>query len=197
MSQINRLPDLGKLNCDEAIEFRFNGKTYSGYRGDTLASALLANGVQLVARSFKFHRPRGIMTAGAEEPNALVDIGNGAAREVNQKATQVELYDGLQGQSVNCWPSVEYDISALFGLFSRFLPAGFYYKTFKWPVSWWKLYEYFIRKSAGFGRASKLADPDYYDQVNTHCDVLVVGAGPAGSGRGAECSRKRSTRYCC
>ena len=153
---------------------------YEGYRGDTLASALLANGVRLVGRSFKYHRRRGILGSGAEEPNALVRIGVGARAEPNLKATQVELHDGLVAHSQNRWPSLELDAGGLINTGSRLLPAGFYYKTFMWPGSWWRFYEHFIRKAAGLGRAPEEPDPDHYDRRYAFCDVLVVGAGPAG-----------------
>jgi len=163
------------------ISFRFNGKTYRGYKGDTLSSALLANNIHLVGRSFKYHRPRGIMTAGSEEPNAIVQIGNDKAiTEPNVRATEVEIYDGLEATSQNCWPSVNFDIGGINNFISPFLPAGFYYKTFMWPASFWEKYEYFIRHSAGLGRSPTKPDPDIYDHKYIHCDVLVVGAGISG-----------------
>jgi sarcosine oxidase, subunit alpha len=163
------------------VSFRFNGRSLRGYAGDTLASALLANGVHLVARSFKYHRPRGFLSAGHEEPNALVQLERGAHTEPNLRATEIELYDGLEAASVNCWPSLEFDWRAVFGLASPVLVAGFYNKTFKWPKTFWKkLYEPLIRQSAGLGVAPTEPDPDIYDRMHWHCDVLVVGAGPAG-----------------
>ncbi|WP_454629993.1 sarcosine oxidase subunit alpha [Bradyrhizobium cenepequi] len=177
-----RLPTGGRIDRSKPLLFQFDGKKYSGFAGDTLASALIANGVHLVGRSFKYHRPRGIMSAGADEPNALVGVGSEEARYTpNLRATQVELYDGLVAESQNRWPSLSLDVSGANDLFSRFLPAGFYYKTFMWPTSAWKkLYEPMIRRAAGLGRAPEAADADRYTQVYGHCDVLVIGAGPAG-----------------
>ena len=163
------------------ISFKFNGKNYHGFKGDTLASALIANDVHLVGRSFKYHRPRGIMTAGSEEPNAIVQVNdNTALTEPNVRATEIEIYEGLEASSQNCWPSVNFDIGGINNILSPFLPAGFYYKTFMWPASFWEKYEYFIRKSAGLGKAPKVADPDIYDHRYIHCDVLVIGAGISG-----------------
>jgi len=179
-NQSHRLPGGGRIDRSKPLRFVFNDRDYRGYAGDTLASALLANGVTLVARSFKYHRPRGIMTAGAEEPNALVQRGIGNRSEPNLRATQVELYDGLTATSVNCWPSLEIDLGAFTSLGSRLLPAGFYYKTFMWPRGMWRTYERVIRSMAGLGRTPEAPDPDAYDKTNAHCDVLVVGAGPAG-----------------
>ena len=180
-SQPFRNPTGGAIDRSRVISFRFDGRAYQGYAGDTLASALLANGVRIVARSFKYHRPRGIFAAGAEEPNALVRVGEGARADPNLKATQVELSDGLVAESQNCWPSPNFDVGALAALFSPLLPAGFYYKTFKWPPSFWRrVYEPLIRRAAGMGRASLEPDPDRYDHCEAHCDVLVVGAGVTG-----------------
>ena len=163
------------------ISFKFNGKTYYGFKGDTLGSALLANNVHLVGRSFKYHRPRGIMTAGSEEPNAIVQISDGTDRtEPNVRATEVEIYEGLEASSQNCWPSVNFDIGGINNAISAFLPAGFYYKTFMWPASFWEKYDYFIRHSAGLGKSPTKKDPDIYDHRYVHCDVLVVGAGISG-----------------
>ncbi len=163
------------------ISFKFNGKTYHGFKGDTLASALLANNVHLVGRSFKYHRPRGIMTSGSEEPNAIVQINPGTNRtEPNVRATEVEIYEGLEASSQNCWPSVDFDIGGINNFLSPFLPAGFYYKTFMWPASFWEKYEFFIRHSAGLGKSPTSSDPDIYDHRNVHCDVLVIGAGISG-----------------
>ena len=178
--QTHRAARGGLIDRSAPLSFTFDGARYEGYRGDTLASALLANGVRLVGRSFKYHRPRGVFGAGAEEPNALVRVGEGARIEPNLKATQVELYDELVAHSQNHWPSLDFDAGALSDLASRLLPAGFYYKTFMWPGSWWRLYEHFIRKAAGLGRAPVEPDPDRYDRRYAFCDVLVVGAGPAG-----------------
>ena len=175
-----RLPSGGRIDRERPVSFSFDGERYSGYAGDTLASALLANGVRLVGRSFKYHRPRGVMTDGVEEPNALVQLGIGASSEPNARATQVEIHDGLTAASQNCWPSVSFDAGAVNGLLGALLPAGFYYKTFMWPGRWWMRYEYFIRRAAGLGRAPSGPDPDTYDKSYGHCDVLVIGAGPSG-----------------
>ena len=138
--QRQRLDVGARIDRSQTLHFRFNGKPYQGFAGDTLASALLANGMRLVGRSFKFHRPRGIYSAGIEEPNALVQLGAGASSEPNLRATQVELFDGLEAASVNCWPSVKFDVWSLNDRFSSMLPAGFYYKTFMWPKSFWNRY---------------------------------------------------------
>ncbi len=163
------------------VSFKFNGKTYYGFKGDTLASALLANDIHLVARSFKYHRPRGIMTAGSEEPNAIVQLHKNTSRtEPNVRATEIEIYDGLEASSQNCWPSVNFDIGGINNFLSPVLPAGFYYKTFMWPASFWEKYEYFIRKSAGLGKSPSTPDPDIYEHRYIHCDVLIIGAGISG-----------------
>ncbi|MGH6933300.1 MAG: sarcosine oxidase subunit alpha family protein, partial [Dongiaceae bacterium] len=177
---IFRLPQGGRIDRTKPLRFMFNGRSYSGFEGDTLASALLAQGVTLIGRSFKYHRPRGIMSAGPEEPNALVQVGTGARTEPNVRATQIELYDGLTANSQNCWPTVEFDLGSINDTLSRLFPAGFYYKTFMWPASSWMKYEHFIRRMAGLGTAPTLPDPDHYDKIHTHCDVLIVGGGPAG-----------------
>ncbi len=177
----HRLPEGGRIDRSRPLGFTFNGVRYQGFAGDTLASALLANGIHLVGRSFKYHRPRGIVAAGVEEPNALVQLGQGACTEPNVRATQIELHEGLTARSQNCWPSVEFDIGALSNLLSPLFPAGFYYKTFMWPPSWWRsVYEGAIRRAAGLGRAPTLPDPDRYEHRFAHADVLIVGAGPAG-----------------
>ena len=175
------------------VSFTYDGVPYQGIKGDTLASALIANGVRLVGRSFKYHRPRGIFTAGPEEPNALVQLGEGARTEPNTRATQIELFDGLVARSQNCFPNVKYDIGAVNSLVSRFLPAGFYYKTFMWPASMWMTYEKFIRRAAGLGKSPTQKDPDRYEQLHAHCDVLVVGAGSSGlaAAKAASASGKR------
>ena len=178
--QPNRLPSGGRIDRAAPLGFSFNGRAYEGYQGDTLASALLANDVRLLARSFKYHRPRSIVGVGVEEPNALVQLGSGARTLPNYLATQIELFDGLVGASVNAWPSVDFDLRAVNGLASRFLPPGFYYKTFMWPKRLWPFYERQLRKAGGFGVAPSGPDPDRYDKMNVHCDVLVVGSGPAG-----------------
>ncbi|MDR6288327.1 sarcosine oxidase subunit alpha [Inquilinus ginsengisoli] len=181
MSQPFRLPAGGQIDRAATLGFRFDGREYQGHPGDTLASALLANGVGLTGRSFKYHRPRGILSAGAEEPNALVELRRGARREPNSRATMVELFDGLDAQSQNRWPSLGFDLMAVNGLLSPVFAAGFYYKTFMWPARFWeKVYEPLIRRAAGLGRAATEPDPDHYEKATIHCDVLVVGAGPAG-----------------
>ncbi len=172
----------GRIDRSRPLQFTFDGRDYQGFAGDTLASALLANGVHLMGRSFKYHRPRGVLAAGSEEPNALVTVVRDNARNTpNLRATQVELYDGLVAHSQNRWPSLAIDVGRVNDWLSRFFPAGFYYKTFMWPRRAWKnLYEPFIRRAAGLGVAPKRPDPDRYAQRYAHCDVLVVGGGPAG-----------------
>jgi heterotetrameric sarcosine oxidase alpha subunit len=176
-----RRGDGGLIERAQPQGFRFDGKSYLGFAGDTLASALLANGVRLVGRSFKYHRPRGILSAGPEEPNALVELRSGARREPNTRATVAELYDGLEAASQNRWPSLAFDILSVNSLLAPALTAGFYYKTFMWPASFWeKLYEPLIRRAAGLGRAAMAEDPDHYEKAFAFCDVLVIGGGPAG-----------------
>ncbi len=176
-----RLPAGGRIDRARPLAFRFDGRYYSGFAGDTLASALLANGVRLVGRSFKHHRPRGVFTAGPEEPNALVELGRGAERTPNTRATTTELREGLEAFPQNCWPSLRFDLMAVNGLLAPLFAAGFYYKTFMWPSSFWeKVYEPLIRRAAGLGRLSGAPDPGVYDKVHDFCDVLVIGAGPAG-----------------
>ena len=189
MAKDFRLPEGGHIDRDRPVGFRFNGRAYKGYAGDTLASALLANGVHLVGRSFKYHRPRGIVSAGPEEPNAIVQVGQDPRTEPNIRATQLELVEGLSARSQHCWPSVDFDVSAINNKLSRFMPAGFYYKTFMWPATFWMKYEHFIRQAAGLGKAPSARDPDSYDKTNAHCDVLVVGAGPAGLAAALAASR--------
>src|SRR5882672_8639620 len=165
-----RMKSGGLIDRNTQLRFRFDGRDYRGFAGDTLASALLANNIKLVGRSFKYHRPRGILTAGPEEPNALVELRSGARREPNTRATTVELYDGLEAVSQNRWPSLEFDLLAVNSLLSPLLAAGFYYKTFMWPAAFWeKVYEPAIRRAAGLGRASRLPDPDHYEQVHAFC----------------------------
>ncbi len=179
--QPNRLAIGGRIDRTRPLSFTFNGQKLEGYQGDTLASALLASDIHLIGRSFKYHRPRGIMTAGAEEPSGLVQLGEGARTEPNIRATQIELFDGLIAKSQNCWPSVGFDVQAINGLLSPLFPAGFYYKTFMWPPAFWNsVYEHVIRRAAGLGKAPTEADPDRYEHHHAHCDVLVIGAGPAG-----------------
>ena len=181
MSQSYRLSDKGRLDRSQKLTFTYDGQSYTGYRGDTLASALLANGVKLVGRSFKYHRPRGIMSAGSEEPNALVQLETGPRTEPNTRATVVDLYDGLTAASQNCWPSVKFDLQSVNQKIAKLFPAGFYYKTFMFPASWWTpVYEKIIRRAAGLGKSPMERDPDSYAQKFAFCDVLVVGGGPAG-----------------
>ncbi|MEP2716279.1 sarcosine oxidase subunit alpha family protein [Pseudophaeobacter sp.] len=176
-----RIAGKGSVADGKPINFNFNGRQLMGLEGDTLASALLANDIHLVGRSFKYHRPRGILTAGSEEPNALVTLGHGAVQDPNQRATTQELFEGLQARSQNCWPSVEHDLMAVNNLAAPFLSAGFYYKTFMWPAVFWeKLYEPLIRRAAGLGALSAEADTDRYEKAYAFCDLLVVGSGPAG-----------------
>jgi sarcosine oxidase subunit alpha len=178
--QPNRI-DGGLIDRGRRLRFSFDGKPYEGFQGDTLASALLAAGVKLVGRSFKYHRPRGIMTAGPEEPSALVELRGGARREPNTRATTTEVYDGLKAQSQNRWPSLRYDVGAVNSLLSPLFVAGFYYKTFMWPAAFWeRIYEPLIRRAAGLGCASVEADPDRYEKAFAFCDVLVIGGGPSG-----------------
>ena len=179
--QLFRSADGGRIDRGTPVSFTFDGKTYRGYEGDTLASALLANNVHLVGRSFKYHRPRGILAAGSEEPNALVRVGRGAHAEPNLRATQVELHEGLYAESQNRFPSLKFDIGAVNSALQSFFPAGFYYKTFMWPASMWMTYEHVIRRAAGLGRvADDHQDPDRYERIHAHCDVLVAGGGVAG-----------------
>lgn len=176
-----RLESGGYLDRSKALEFTFDGRRYTGFKGDTLASALLASGVSLVGRSFKYHRPRGILSAGAEEPNALVTVGAGALREPNLPATMLELTSGLAAASQNNWPSLHFDIQSVNSLFGPLLSSGFYYKTFMGPGRRaWMFYEHFIRKAAGLGKATTMPDPDLYDARDDFTDVAVVGSGPAG-----------------
>ena len=176
-----RVNGKGRIDRSRPVSFRFDGQHYQGFHGDTLASALLANGVRLVGRSFKYHRPRGVLTAGSEEPNALMTVGEGAFAEPNIRAPMQELYEGLVAEPQNAWPSLSRDILGLNDLMAPFLSAGFYYKTFMWPKSFWeRVYEPFIRRAAGLGALSGEANPSTYARAFAHCDVLVIGAGPAG-----------------
>ncbi len=187
MSQPFRLASGGSIDRSRPLVFTFDGLDYQGYAGDTLASALIANGVHLVGRSFKYHRPRGILSAGAEEPNALVTVTRGAGRVTpNLRATQIELTNGLNASSQNRWPSLTFDLGAVNDLFSPLFGAGFYYKTFMGPNligknwAWARIYEPMIRRAAGLGAPPREPDPDRYQRTFDHCDVLIVGAGPAG-----------------
>ena len=175
------------IDRSQPLGFTFNGRSYRGFEGDTLASALLAEGVRLVGRSFKLHRPRGVWSCGVEEPNAIVDVGADGRYTPNVRATLLPLSEGLSARSVNCWPGVRLDIGSVTGLFSAVLPAGFYYKTFKWPS--WGLFEPAIRRMAGLGRAPTTTDPDHYEEISAAPDVLVVGAGTAGLAAAAAAAR--------
>ena len=180
MTQVNRL-DGGLIDRNTPLSFSFDGRQLTGYAGDTLASALVANGIRLVGRSFKYHRPRGIISAGSEEPNGLVELRSGARREPNSRVTMTELFDGLDARSQNRWPSLGFDLMSVNDRLSSFLGAGFYYKTFMWPKKFWELvYEPIIRRAAGLGALSGEDDPDVYDRGYRHCDLLIIGAGPAG-----------------
>ena len=171
----------GLIDRRRSVGFSFDGHQYEGFAGDTLASALLANGIRLVGRSFKYHRPRGILTAGSEEPNALVTVGLEAGQEPNVRATTAELFEGMLARSQNAWPSLNFDLMAVNDLAAPFLGAGFYYKTFMWPKSFWeKIYEPIIRRAAGLGALSGQSNADKYEKAFAHCDLLVIGAGPAG-----------------
>jgi heterotetrameric sarcosine oxidase alpha subunit len=176
-----RVEGYGQVDHAAPVRFRFDGQVLLGLEGDTLASALLANGVRLVGRSFKYHRPRGVMTAGSEEPNALVSVGEGAGHLPNVRATVQELYDGLEARSQNCWPSLRWDLLALNDRFSAFLGAGFYYKTFMAPgKAWERLYEPFIRRAAGLGALDRTAPEEAYEKAFAFCDLLVIGGGVTG-----------------
>jgi len=183
-----RKDNYGKINRDKAVSFTWDNKEYSGYQGDSLASALLANDIKIVGRSFKYHRPRGVMSCGVEESGALVTIGSGSKRDPNVRATTQELYEGLDAKGQNAFPSVNFDFGGINNYLGRFFAAGFYYKTFMGlpPFEWgkgtgiWMVFEKIIRKAAGMGKASREPDPDSYEHANDFCDVLVVGSGPAG-----------------
>ncbi len=189
----------GRVDRSRPIEFSFDGRSYRGLAGDTLASALLANGVHLLGRSFKYHRPRGLLSAGSEEPNALVTVARDAARSApNLRATQVEIYDGLRAHSQNRWPSLAWDLGSVSNWLAPLFPAGFYYKTFMWPrFAWHRWYEPRIRAAAGLGRAPVGADPDGYAQRFAHCDVLVIGAGAAGLAAAAAAARSGARVILC
>ena len=195
MTQPFRMPTGGRVDRSRPISFTFDRKRLQGLKGDTLASALLANGIHLVGRSFKYHRPRGVMTVGSDEPNALVRVGQHPSLQTpNTRATEIELHDGLEVLSQNRWPSLRHDLGAVFDLLSPLVPAGFYYKTFMWPKrAWDQLYEPAIRAVAGLGRAPTAPDTSRYTQRFAHCDVLVIGAGPAGlsaASAAAECGAR-------
>ena len=180
------------INEKEVIKFSFDSKIYFGYRGDTLSSALLANGVHLIGRSFKYHRPRGILSSGSEEPNAIVTFDRGEGKITpNVRATTLEIFEGLQVFSQNSYPNLKFDIGAFNNIFSMFFPAGFYNKTFMWPKSFWdKVYEPFIRNLAGLGPAPVNEDPDNYASSYGHCETLIIGSGPAGIAAALTASQK-------
>lgn len=173
-----RLNSRHRVNTQKPIRFSFDGRSYTGYEGDTLASALLANGVKRVGRSFKLHRPRGLMGVGREEPNALVQLENGAFGEPNARATLIPLYEGLQARGQNAWPNVDRDIFSSLGLFHRLFPASFYYKSMMWPN--WSWYEGIVRRLAGLGKAPAESDVQQYHKRNMHCEIFICGGGPAG-----------------
>jgi NADPH-dependent 2,4-dienoyl-CoA reductase/sulfur reductase-like enzyme len=180
------------------LSFQFDGRRYSGFAGDTLASALLAAGVRLFGRSFKYHRPRGILTAGSEEPNALVELRGGARREANTRATVAELFEGLEARSQNRWPSLAFDVGAINSLFAPIFVAGFYYKTFMWPAALWeKFYEPAIRRAAGLGRASarRTLIPTRRPMPSAMCSSS--GQGPAGTCRSAAAARSGARVILC
>ena len=176
-----RVAGKGLINREKTLNFKFDGRSYKGFEGDTVASALLASGKKIFGRSFKYHRPRGVLTAGSEEPNALITVGQGAFQDPNIRATTQEIFEGLITKSQNNWPNLQYDILSINDLFSNFLGAGFYYKTFMWPKSFWeKIYEPVIRRAAGLGALSGLHNSDTYEKAYAFCDLLVIGGGPSG-----------------
>ena len=176
-----RVSGKGLINREKTLNFKFDGHNYKGFEGDTVASALLASGKKVFGRSFKYHRPRGVLTAGSEEPNALITVGQGAFQDPNIRATTQEIFEGLVTKSQNNWPNLQYDILSINDLFSNFLGAGFYYKTFMWPKSFWeKIYEPFIRRAAGLGALSGLHNSDTYEKAYAFCDLLIIGGGPSG-----------------
>jgi len=181
MTAFRRLASGGRIDRSKPVSARYDGKPLAGFAGDTLASALLAGNKIIIGRSFKYHRPRGIFSAGVEEPNALFTLGDGARTEPNIPATITDLVDGLVAQSQNAWPSPSFDLMAVNSALSPLFQSGFYYKTFMGPTKGaWMFYEQFIRRAAGLGTATKSADSDRYEHRHEFCDVLVVGAGPAG-----------------
>ena len=177
---ISRFKNNKNINSSEKISFYFDRKKYYGFKGDTLASALLANNIFLLGRSFKYHRPRGLLSAGSEEPNGIVQLESGNITEPNRRVTEILLYEGLKATSQNRWPNIKYDFGAINDLLSPFFPAGFYYKTFMWPANFWKKYEFFIRHAAGLGKSPKADDPDQYEHFHYHCDLIIVGSGISG-----------------
>jgi len=190
LSALYRTDGGGQVDRSRPIGFSFNGKAMHGFAGDTLASALLANGIRVVGRSFKYHRKRGVFAIGSEEPNALVQIGDDETAEPNTRATMVDLAEGMQAFSQNHWPSLAFDVQALTGFLAPVFGPGFYYKTFIRPHGWWMKYERILRRAAGIGRAPRAPDAARYEQCFAHCDVLVIGAGPAGL-RAAQAAAER------
>ena len=194
-----RIDNYGKINRDKILSFRWDKKNYKGFEGDTLASALLANNIGIVGRSFKYHRPRGIFSSGVEESGALVTIGSKDRRDPNVRATTQELYNGLEASGQNAFPNVNFDLAGINNYLGRFFAAGFYYKTFMGipPLEWgkgtaiWMFFEKFIRKAAGMGSASGLPDPDTYEHAHDFCDLIVVGSGPAGVAAAIEAAEKK------
>ena len=185
-----RLRTGGRIHRLQTYDFKFDGIPYSGLACDTLASALIANGVNVVGRSFKYHRPRGIVTAGPEEPNALVELRVNDRKEANTRATTVELFEGLEASSQNRWPSLSLDALSVIAPMAPLMRAGFYYKTFMWPAKFWeRVYEPAIRRAAGLGRAAEAADPDHYEKAFAFCDALIIGGGPAGISAALAASR--------
>jgi len=177
---IIRLKNNKNISSKQKISFYFDGKKYFGCKGDTVASALLANNVHLIGRSFKYHRPRGLLSAGPEEPNGIIQLENGNVTEPNRRATEVLLYEGLTATSQNRWPNIKFDFGAINDFLSPFFPAGFYYKTFMWPPTFWKKYEFIIRHAAGLGKSPQSDDPHQYEHYHYHCDLLIVGSGVSG-----------------
>ncbi len=199
----SRLSAGGHIDRSRTLSFTWDGRDLTGHPGDTLASALLAADVGVIGRSFKYHRPRGIMSAGVEESGAIVTVGTGARRDPNVKASTQELHDGLVANGQNAWPNVRFDLGAVNNLLSPFFAAGFYYKTFMGlpPFEWgsgtglWMRYEAIIRKAAGMGTASREPDPDSYEHAHDHCDVLVVGSGPAGRASALEAAAAGTSQW--
>ncbi len=196
MTVSNRLLKGGRIDRSKPIVMRFNGRPLPAFEGDTAASALLANGIHMVGRSFKYHRPRGLMSHGSDEPNALLDVDRGNnRRDPNNRATVVEAFDGLSLSSQNHWPSLGLDVGEINNVLGSVFVAGFYYKTFMWPPAFWKhIYEPVIRRAAGLGKAPTVPDPERYAQRHAHCEVLVVGAGPAGLAAAAAASEDGKAR---
>ena len=194
-----RIDNYGKINREKIFSFNWENKNYYGYEGDSLASALLANNIKIVGRSFKYHRPRGIMSCGVEESGGLVTVGFGNRKDPNVRATSQELYQGLIASGQNAFPNVNFDLGSINNYLSRFFAAGFYYKTFMGipPFEWgsgtkvWMFFEKIIRKAAGMGQNSRLADPDVYEHANDFCDVLIIGSGPAGIAAAKEAADKK------